>query len=58
VPMIAGLREYVAGGGLMSYGASLSDSYRRAGRCRAGRLGGVRFVSLTAISPSRKEFNE
>ena len=31
VPMIAGLREYVAAGGLMSYGASLSDSYRRAG---------------------------
>ena len=31
VPMIAGLREYVAAGGLMSYGPSLSDSYRRAG---------------------------
>src|SRR6516225_126540 len=31
VPMIAGLREYVVAGGLMSYGASLPDSYRRAG---------------------------
>src|SRR5262249_7054187 len=31
VPMIAGLREYVVAGGLMSYGASLPDSYHPAG---------------------------
>src|SRR6516162_1755590 len=30
VPVIYGLREYAVAGGLMSYGASLPDSYRRA----------------------------
>jgi putative ABC transport system substrate-binding protein len=31
VPLIANLREYAVAGGLMSYGPSLPDSYRRAG---------------------------
>jgi putative ABC transport system substrate-binding protein len=31
LPVIYGLREYVAAGGLISYGASISDGYRRVG---------------------------
>ena len=50
IPTISGGREWVAAGGLISYGNSVSDAYRRAG-LQTGRL--LRGVKLTDLPVDR-----
>jgi putative ABC transport system substrate-binding protein len=53
IPVIAPWREYVAAGGLMSYGQSIADSFRRAATYVDRILKGARPGDLPIEQPTR-----
>jgi putative ABC transport system substrate-binding protein len=55
LPGIFHIREFPAGGGLMSYGASLADTYRQVGVYAGKILRGANSDDLPVLRPTKFE---